>query len=312
MNAKERVPEQLRMLLKQQAADEQKELERVWQLTGRDAPSTTVSGNAAKEEAVRQFEKALNEQRDRPPIRRQRRTHAGWKTVLMVGLVLLAGGWFFLVPMEQNAPVGETTLVLLPDGSRVILNSGSAIRYTRAFLGSRRSVALRGEGFFEVNADPKPFIVNTQNASVQVVGTTFNVLAWPRESAHTTLAVQEGTVRFASLNAADGVTLTAGQMSRLDGVNGVPSAPVDFDSNLSTLWKNGGFASIDRPLSELIRLLEHRFGISVHLDARVSADDTLTWIQPVLKGPQEALKDVCNIAGCTYQLLKGSHQIYAP
>lgn len=316
MKFNENIPDQLRVLLEQQAADEKEELERVWTLADR-AEAVSYGSNSSTidvEHAVAQFERALLERKGQRRHERlakpnRNRMLSRWKIAAVVCLFFVVGAWGFLAPIVKEAPVGEIASFNLPDGSHITLNSGSSISYRRIMLGRTRQVTLSGEGFFDVEPAVRPFIVKTANAEVQVLGTSFNVQAWPGETSYTALGVKEGTVEFTSLNTLDSVILSAGQMSRLYGLNGVPSQPAAFNSELSTLWKTGGFASIDRPLSELLRLLEYRFDIKIQVHDGVGLDDILTWIQPVLKRPQDALRDVCEIASCIYQNAGGLHQI---
>jgi transmembrane sensor len=70
----------------------------------------------------------------------------------------------------------------LPDGSRVWLNNVSSLRYPASFQGKERTVELTGEAYFEIANDAsKPFIVKTGDARVEVLGTSFNIMAYPEE-----------------------------------------------------------------------------------------------------------------------------------
>ena len=68
--------------------------------------------------------------------------------------------------------------VILPDGTTVVLNSDSKISYPKAFASNERRVELEGEAFFDVTKNPeKPFIIESKNAEIRVLGTSFNVNA---------------------------------------------------------------------------------------------------------------------------------------
>lgn len=80
--------------------------------------------------------------------------------------------------MEYNTiiiPIKYFYTVVLADGTEVLLNAGSELRYPTKFNDSKREVFLKGEGFFKVKKGEKPFVVVTQELSVRVYGTTFNV-----------------------------------------------------------------------------------------------------------------------------------------
>lgn len=80
----------------------------------------------------------------------------------------------------SEAGIGEIVKLRLSDGSEISLNAGSVIHYPEHFTGDKREVYLEGEAFFEVAPDPgKPFIVHTGKISTRVLGTSFNVRAYP-------------------------------------------------------------------------------------------------------------------------------------
>jgi len=92
------------------------------------------------------------------------------------------------IPLKQQStkvevPLGSKSRVFLPDGSVVTLNSGSILKYSSSDFDSiHRSVFLIGEGFFNVTKDTeRPFYVNTSGIKLKVLGTTFNVKAYPEE-----------------------------------------------------------------------------------------------------------------------------------
>lgn len=99
-----------------------------------------------------------------------------------------------------RVPRGGEYNLLLSDNTKVYLNAGSSLRYPVRFSGDRREVILEGEGYFEVTRDTtKPFIVKTGSIDVQVLGTSFNVNAYPEEEDVETTLV-EGKVRVDSKN----------------------------------------------------------------------------------------------------------------
>jgi len=82
-----------------------------------------------------------------------------------------------------TAKPGARIYMLLPDGSKVWLNSESRLEYKKKFNDSVREVTLEGEGFFDVVKDKQhPFIVHTSDIDIQVLGTAFNVKSYPKES----------------------------------------------------------------------------------------------------------------------------------
>ncbi len=117
---------------------------------------------------------------------------------------------------------GQFSLAL-PDGSKVWLNNGSSLRYPVYFRGDIRNVELKGEGYFEIAKNPKmPFTVDVRQSgagdnggSVQVLGTSFNIMAYPDENEQRTtlvtgsLGVTGGKGQDVILNPGDQAVLDA-------------------------------------------------------------------------------------------------------
>lgn len=81
--------------------------------------------------------------------------------------------------LEASTSYGERKQILLPDGTQLTLNACSRIRYPNHFTGNERKVQLEGEGYFRVHRNEKhPFIVNTRQLEVRVLGTSFNVKSY--------------------------------------------------------------------------------------------------------------------------------------
>lgn len=88
-----------------------------------------------------------------------------------------------LVWNEKQTPNGVKSAIILPDNSKVTLNANSKISYPRVFSGRYREVYLSGEAFFDVTKNARqPFIIHTQKLTVKVLGTSFDVKAYPEDS----------------------------------------------------------------------------------------------------------------------------------
>ncbi len=119
----------------------------------------------------------------------------------IVFALLLGGGaiWY-----SQFSAVSDTLVqtdqfglqkITLEDGSVVTLNHGSTLQYPEQFAGNIREVSLDGEAFFEVAPNPdKPFIIHAGDANIEVLGTSFNVNAYP-ENVEVSVVVATGKVK---------------------------------------------------------------------------------------------------------------------
>lgn len=169
---------------------------------------------------------------------------------------------------EVKAERGQRVNLTLDDGTSVVLNSASALKYPSRFDGSTREIELEGEAFFSVARDEsKPFLVHTTEATVQVLGTKFNINAYPRKQ-KVEVVVAEGKVAVSSeSNSAykDSVSppgttheviLAKGEYTAVKE-GALPTTPVkaaSMDYHLG--WVDGNLVFEATPLEEVIRRLE--------------------------------------------------------
>lgn len=160
-----------------------------------------------------------------------------------------------------SVPRGGQFTIVLPDGSRVWLNSASRLRYPTAFSGSMRQVELEGQGYFEVRKDAqRPFIVKTGKLDVEVLGTGFDVMAYPDEKSINTTLV-EGAVKVKD------VTLSPGQQARMEYSTGrIQVAPVDIQQVIA--WKTGFFEFDNAHLSDIMRQAARWYDLDIVMDTK--------------------------------------------
>ena len=125
--------------------------------------------------------------------------------VFVLGLVLSLS-WLYVnrfAGMERIAAREEAVEVLLDDGSQVLLNRNSQIRYKKKFLNGERQVFLSGEAWFDVKRDStRPFVIDAGEALVEVLGTSFNVNAY-KESPVVEITVESGLVALSAKDDTD-------------------------------------------------------------------------------------------------------------
>lgn len=172
--------------------------------------------------------------------------------------------------IEVKTNPGMTTTVELPDGTKVYLNSESSLAYPSFFSEDKRCVRLKGEAFFEVQKDPKHrFIVSAPgHTQIEVLGTTFNVEAFEKDSFISTTLV-EGKVRFAhpKNNQSATVEMKPGQKLMYNTTSSqVRLIPTNGETE--TAWKDGKIIFSTTPLPEALRMLEKRFNVDFVLSNR--------------------------------------------
>lgn len=159
-----------------------------------------------------------------------------------------------------TVPRGGQFNIVLPDGSRVWLNAASSMRYPTAFNGDRREVELQGQGYFEVAPNARqPFFVKVNNLEVQVLGTSFDIMAYADEKSINTTLV-EGLV-----NVKNGTTeqrLKPGQQAIVDPATGsMVVRQADVDQVIA--WKTGFFEFDNASLGTILRQLARWYDIDI-------------------------------------------------
>ena len=154
--------------------------------------------------------------------------------------------------------------VKLSDGSIVQLNSGSEIQFYENFEEDKREIKLKGEAFFSVIKDGRPFIISTQNATTKVLGTKFNV--WSREK-ETRVLVKEGKVSLANNTILkDEVILTKGEISKIIESES-PESPEKVDPEYMLGWLNKTLVFNNTPLLEIAEELERFYDVKINVES---------------------------------------------
>ena len=165
----------------------------------------------------------------------------------------------------MQTPRGRQFQLLLPDGTMVWLNAGSLIRYPVVFAKDQRKVEVEGEAYFEVaRMKERPFLVSIAGkASLEVLGTSFNVNAYANES-HIYTTLFQGAVRTGIVNKS-AVVLQPGQQAVIDSkeLKQVVNIKDEAALNRIAAWKSGYFNFEGLPLQEAMRQLERWYDIHV-------------------------------------------------
>ncbi len=157
-----------------------------------------------------------------------------------------------------SVPAGQRVEMTLPDGTRVFVNALSKLEYPAVFDKGSRRVKLTGEAFFEVTHDSgNPFVVETFACDVEVLGTTFNVEAYP-ESGKFLASLVSGKVKVTDHASHNSVVLRPNQQALcIGGRMTVAESPEEEDF----LWRNGILAYKDASFSDMIAGFNKYFGI---------------------------------------------------
>jgi ferric-dicitrate binding protein FerR (iron transport regulator) len=170
-------------------------------------------------------------------------------------------------------------------------------------------VELQGEAFFDVPDEERPFVVETPNARVTVLGTAFNVRArQERAGEQTDVALVSGRVEVASrTDRAARVTLTDGEAARVRGTE-APTPPRDTSVSRMMAWRDGGFWVVDRPVRDVVTALERRYDATIRVSNTVPAD-SVTLYYRTETDVETILGDMCEALGITYQTTTDGYQL---
>jgi len=157
--------------------------------------------------------------------------------------------------------------ISLPDGTKVWLNAASSLSYPAAFTGNKREVRLVGEAYFEVKGNKKmPFVVYTKGQEVMVLGTHFNVNAYPDED-QTKTTLLEGSVKLKLENSSVTAVLKPGQQAVFES-NQLDLADIDVAE--ATAWKDGYFLFQDEEIRSIMRKIARWYDVDVVYLPKVS------------------------------------------
>ncbi|GGM85017.1 hypothetical protein GCM10010967_16220 [Dyadobacter beijingensis] len=221
----------------------------------------------------------------------RRRISLGWVFRLTAAACVVAGAFFFMnrylagrdvpavvsVPVEHKAANGQQRKLVLPDGTRVMLNAGSAISYPETFAANVRKVTLTGEAFFDVKRNEKaPFVITTGDVVTKVLGTSFNIRAYPENKA-VQVAVVEGKVKVnAKIGSVDQnacVFLTKSEMATFQQEAGELIVST-YDEKEQIGWKDGMLYFQKADFKSTLIRLERWYGVQFEVapGMRLDAD----------------------------------------
>ena len=211
---------------------------------------------------------------------------ATWAMAAAVFLALIVSGILFLTGREEvrwveveTAPRSEPRPVLLSDGSTVLLNASSRLKYPEKFKGESREVYLDGEAFFTVAGDKRrAFIVHTEQQDVRVLGTQFNVQGYSSDP-HTITTLITGKVKLLTYNRShqlnEEIEMLPNQQLLFDKQRNDASLS-RIDPSETVTWMSGVYSFRDAPLEEITRRLGKVTGIAFIVPDELAREEKYT------------------------------------
>lgn len=204
---------------------------------------------------------------------------------LLIPFILVAASFFYVNSKvdllavneydEIYVPKGERMQVIFQDGSKVYLNSESRIRYPRKFGLNERKVELEGEGWFDIAKNPnRPFIVDLNCLRVKVMGTIFDVKAYPNEN-DISVVLESGSVELKTVMS-NSINMIPGDKAVYNRSSGRCKILHPDNYKLSSAWKQNVLVFNNSSLSDVIVTLSRAYNVNFIVEDSVALSYTYT------------------------------------
>lgn len=292
---------------------------RIWQSSANYAPPVSFDSNLNN--ALDRFRSNIQQEatialpqvtQEAPTAKIKSLNSLKWISGIAASAIVLLAAVFLLNQGNSSSYESLATLsdqkqeIQLEDQSTIWVNEKSTIEYFNEIPDEERKVLLSGVAFFDVapNKD-KPFVIETENAFVTVLGTKFNVNA---DENGTTVMVKEGKVELQPKLSNQKVILT----ENMTGVFEVATKKLYRKQSKSyngDSWITGGYSFEDAMLSEVFSVLENHYNVDIYV--KNTELNTNVFTSPVYQDSE--LTDVLDamqiIYGFTYELKEGRYII---
>lgn len=193
-------------------------------------------------------------------------------------------------------PYGQRSQISLYDGTKVWLNSGTKFMYPVVFSRDTRNVSIEGEAYFDVAKDRKhPFVVTAGQLKIQVLGTRFNVCAYPEDNDFSA-TLDEGSVNAINTTNGNAVKLNPGEQVILNRqTNGMKN--LNVQTELYTSWKENLLKFEDAPFNDVVKKMERWYDVKIIVDPTINTSERYT-----MTIKTESLKEMLQLLSRTTQM----------
>lgn len=190
---------------------------------------------------------------------------------------------------EIYVPKGERMQVMFQDGTKAYLNSDTRLRYPKKFGLTERIVYLEGEAYFIVEKNiTRPFIVQADSATVQVLGTSFNVEAYP-DNDNISVSLDEGKVNLQPISEKKRYALEPQEKLVFNKLSkSCVIMAYEKNTDYSSLWKNDIIAFNNKPLDEVVKVLNRWYNV----DFIISDNEALLYSYTLVIAKETPLEKV--------------------
>jgi transmembrane sensor len=208
---------------------------------------------------------------------------------------------------KKETDRSESKYLLLEDSTKVWLNAASSLEFPDEFDKNKREVFLSGEAFFDVkHADKIPFVIHTGNVSTTVLGTAFNIKAYPGQK-NITVSVSRGKVKVTREDGWE-TTLVKGQQVRV-GENQKELAEKNISVSEVAAWQQGDIVFDDELLADIVADMQRIYNASIRLeDPSLSGLKISTSFRKEI-GLEQALQVLCRLTDSELKMVNGIYLI---
>lgn len=232
---------------------------------------------------------------------------------IMVLLLVCTAAWFFgeqkttikanpflaLSTVKKFTQRAEQKYLLLPDSTQVWLNVASTLEFPETFEENKREVYLVGEAYFDVkHADKVPFLVHTNNIVTKVMGTAFNIKAFP-DQLNVIVSVKRGKVQV-SKNDKVLAVLTKGQ--QVNVVARAEQSTTTTNNNEVAEWTKGRLKFDGQSFGDITKDLERTYNVIIEINNQAMTQEIITTSFRRDIGVQQALEIICRLTGGKLEL----------
>lgn len=207
---------------------------------------------------------------------------------------------------EVIIPYGKRSELLLADGTKVWLNAGSRFAFPAEFTGKTREVYLQGEAYFDVaKCKGKGFVVNVDKLDIEVLGTKFNVSAYPDLEQVETVLI-EGKVELSAENSL-GMTLGSTSLSPMHKATfskkerniAVTEAP---DADRYAAWVEGWLEFSQQSISSIFSQIERYYNVEISLSNSLQQEGKISGKLDLKESPEEVMKALSVVIDMDYRI----------
>lgn len=227
--------------------------------------------------------------------------------VLVAGLLIVVAGIIWLTARQpsgndhtamvsltrKTTDRSESKFILLEDSTQVWLNAASSLEYPDQFNNKKREVYLSGEAYFDVkHADKIPFIIHTGPISTTVMGTAFNIKAYPGQQ-NITVSVSRGRVSVSRKNGWL-ATLVNGQQVKV-AREGMAVTEKKIPTSGVAAWQQGNILYDDETFGEIIADMERTYNVGITVEDNSIRDLKVSTSFKREIGIEQALQVLCKL-----------------